>query len=375
MKRVVYFPYLTLVMFLLFLLSLPTAVTDRVRGCGVTLCSPCWDGVNQLKQLVLAKIRVTGPSASLEKEVERVAQENMLLREQIESMRQWLLREDRLEEQMAQLSALRGAQRGGTGEFFKRRGEELAELLHLQMRSLPARVIFREPSYWSSTFWINIGKRHHVAKNSPVLVGTSVVGVVEYVDTSRSRVRLITDARLTPSVRAVRGKEQNRYLLEHIDSLLFALQVREDFPLALAEEAGEKLGAVRHQLLQQTGNLYLAKGVLQGSSRPLWRARSDRLRGVGFNYDFPDKEGPGYDLRSGVRLSSEEKALPILCRGDLLVTTGLDAIFPAGLRVAVVVDVKPLKEGASSYEIEAIPSVGSLDEIQHVLVLPPVSSE
>ena len=49
-------------------------------------------------------------------------------------------------------------------------------------------MVFREPSSWSSAFWIDVGERQNkalgkniVAKNSPVLFGTSIVGVVEYV--------------------------------------------------------------------------------------------------------------------------------------------------------------------------------------------------
>jgi cell shape-determining protein MreC len=52
-------------------------------------------------------------------------------------------------------------------------------------------------------------------------------------------------------------------------------------------------------------------------------------------------------------------------------TTGLDGIFPPGFRVGIVSSVKTLKEGASSYEIEAVSTAGNLDLITHVFVLPP----
>ena len=67
-----------------------------------------------------------------------------------------------------------------------------------------------------------------MGKNSPVLFGTSIIGVVEYVGYERSRVRLITDEKLVPSVRAVRGRENNRFLLEHVQTVLFTLERRED---------------------------------------------------------------------------------------------------------------------------------------------------
>ena len=85
------------------------------------------------------------------------------------------------------------------------------------MESIPARVIFRSPGTWNSSLWINIGEntngdyhRTLIAKNSPVLIGNSVVGVIDYVGKDQSRVRLITDSGLVPSVRVARGGEQNK---------------------------------------------------------------------------------------------------------------------------------------------------------------------
>jgi hypothetical protein len=177
----------------------------------------------------------------------------------------------------------------------------------------------------------------------------------------------------------VRGQEQNRYLLEHLDALNLALELRED--LFVSEEEGRLLAQSLHRLkatlLQNSGEFYLAKGELRGTSHPLWRSRSQVLRGTGFNYDFPDPEGPARNLRSGepYDVSRKNEAIPLLLPGDLLVTTGLDGIFPSGLRVATVSRVETLKEGASSYEIEAISTAGSLDELTHVFVLPPLECE
>jgi cell shape-determining protein MreC len=61
--------------------------------------------------------------------------------------------------------------------------------------------------------------------------------------------------------------------------------------------------------------------------------------------------------------------------GDLLVTTGMDGIFPAGFWVATVTNVGLLREGACAYEIEAKATAGNLDDLTHVTVLPPVHSE
>ena len=174
-------------------------------------------------------------------------------------------------------------------------------------------------------------------------------------------------------MRAVRGDEQNRYLLEHLDSLIFALELRTD--LFASEEEGKTAAQVLYRLkktmLQQSGDYYLAKGELRGTSNPLWRSRSQILKGIGFNYDFPDSEGPARDLRSGEPYTAKGEAVQLLRPGDLLVTTGLDGIFPPGFRVAIVSTVQTLKEGASSYEIKAVSTAGNLDELAHVFVLPP----
>lgn len=69
---------------------------------------------------------------------------------------------------------------------------------------------------------------------------------------------------------------------------------------------------------------------------------------------------------------SSAPAIPIICESDILVTTGMDGVFPPGLRVAEVTRIFPLREGAYTYEIEAVPVVGNLDTLQTVFIIPPV---
>jgi rod shape-determining protein MreC len=381
MRKISYRPYLFLI---LFFLSLPPSAAEKMRSGFVCCLAPSWQGLHWLKQKSVAVFSFpfsTSSSAAKSLEWERLKQENQLLRSQMDSVREWLLNEERIEEQMARCQWL-GAQEGEAKPFFQRRSQELCRSLDLQMHSLPATVIFREPSSWSSTLWINVGEKDNarlgmqvIGKNSPVLLGTSVIGVVEYVGKTQSRVRLITDARLVPSVRAVRGNEQNRYLLEHLNPLIAAFQLRGDL-LASEQErtsVGHFLERLKQAIQRSTGELYLAKGELRGTSNPMWRSRNPVLKGVGFNYDFPDAEGPARDLRSGEPYAPHQgRPVQLLSPGDLLVTTGFDGIFPAGLRVATVSYVQTLKEGASSYEIQAVSTAGDLDELSHVFVLPPL---
>jgi cell shape-determining protein MreC len=204
-------------------------------------------------------------------------------------------------------------------------------------QAIVARVIFRSPSSWYSTLWINIGEEdnHHLknnflGKNSPVLVGNSIIGVIDYFGKKQSRVRLITDSGLNPSVRALRQENDITY--------------------------------------------YLAKGEIKGSGSPLFRSNGNVLYGCGFNYDFDDDKGPARDLRTGEPTDSKVKfsTLPLLKVGDTLITTGMDGVFPADLNVALITKIYPLKEGDYYYELEAEPTSGKLDDVTVVFVLPPI---
>ncbi|MBY0529952.1 MAG: hypothetical protein K2P51_07145 [Rhabdochlamydiaceae bacterium] len=388
MRKISYRPYVLLIFFLLSLMSLNQKTSDNIRSVVISSLSPCWQALNLVKEntCMLAVLPLSHkPSEPIQFELERLNQENLLLRAQIENVREWLLYEDRLQDLVERLKAassfLPEAQEQKA--FMLRRNRELSAQLDLAIESMPAKVIFRDPSSWSSSLWINVGEKENkalgkkvIAKGSPVVVGTTLVGVIEQVDQRQSRVRLVTDSRLAPSVRAVRGSEQNRYLLEHLEALCFAIEVRDDF-VEMSKEIkplSELLLKLKDFLKLPSKESYLAKGVLSGSGSSHFRSRSQKLRGFGFNYDFADEEGPARDLRSGMPydIRGNQKAMSILKAGDLLVTTGLDGVFPAGLRVAIVSKVQRLKEGASAYEIEASSTAGNLDELNHVFVLPPV---
>lgn len=204
-------------------------------------------------------------------------------------------------------------------------------------QAVTARVIFRSPNSWFSSLWINVGeddnatlKFRGIDKNSPVLVGSSIIGVIDYVGKKQSRVRLITDSALKPSVRATRRENEEVH--------------------------------------------YLAKGELRGSGKPLFRSNGNLLLGIGFNYDFSDDKGPSRDLRTGEisHNKTNQKNVPLLKVNDLLVTTGMDGVFPPDLNVAKITKIYPLKEGDYYYELEAEPACGKLDDLSLVFVLPPV---
>lgn len=370
MRRVSYKSYVLLFLFVFVMLSMPERATEKIRSFAVASLSPSWRGVRFLKDSFF-KITTVLPSGGMMKspammrELELLRLENQNLRRQMELFEQQTGSDSLLEQMIGKFNQLSTQKE----EFFQRRKGELLRLIDDYSQAVSAKVIFRDPASWSSSFWVNVGERTNrmlgrkvVAKNSPVVIGSAVVGMVEYISENRSRVRLISDSGVVPSVRTIRGMEQNRFLLEHVEALLLALEHRNDLP-----ESVQTLNSLKEVLSRPEESFYLAKGELYGTSTPLWRSRGTMLHGVGFNYDFADEEGPARHLSS--------KEPPLLKTGDLLITTGMDGVFPAGLRIAQIVKIHNLKEGASSYDLEAKIAAGDLGDLAYVFVLPPIESD
>jgi len=378
-------PYLYILLFcvLLLLMSLPKMVTEEARGSTVSFFSPLWKGLTSVKELFTSNHSQNGGNNDYEEKLQQLRLENSLLRSEILHFKESIQHEFRLLNRLAAIyDELETKQ---ISSFLKKKHLfELQKLLKSQLQAVPAHVIFRSPASWSSSLWIDVGLDTNktlgatvVAKNSPVLVGTSVVGIIDYVGNKQSRVRLITDSGLSPSVRALRTPSQNLLIGEKTHALINLIE-RNKGNLDNAEEKE----ALIQQLKKFTNNQstddmswYLAKGELHGSSKPLWRTQRHLLNGTGFNYDFADGEGPARDLRTGAPIdsSSDLKVMPILKKGDLLVTTGMDGVFPPDLLVAQVSKVHLLKEGDYFYDLDAVPTAGNLDDLTLVFVIPPVA--
>ncbi|NGX50984.1 MAG: hypothetical protein K1060chlam2_00839 [Chlamydiae bacterium] len=359
MRQKTYRPYLFLSLFLFGIFYLPDAWSQGLRSSAVTIASVLWIG--------------GGERASSESEL---ALDNLRLKKQNHNLRKRLLSDERIDHQLKKLKTLQAFNEERTETFFKRRRDAAERLLNRELLSLYSEVIYRDPTSWNSALWIDVGERENeelgekiVAVNSPVLKGPHLIGVVEYVGRSKSRIRLLTDSALVTSVRVARGGSENRELLDLIKLLLQQLSLREE-----PQETFIALGRLQERLEEKSDERYLAKGELYGTSLPIWRGCSSLLKGVGFNYDFSDEEGPARELRSGLPFDSLNKQtrLPLIERGDLLVTTGMDGVFPADLPVAVVSSLAPLKEGALSFEIEAMLCAGNLNNLRDLIVLPPL---
>jgi cell shape-determining protein MreC len=222
-----------------------------------------------------------------------------------------------------------------------------------------AQVVFRDLQSWGSSVWIDVGQevnrvvgRILVGVNSPVVSDGALIGVVEYVGEGQSRVRLISDASLVPSVEAVQRGKSDRELYRALS--LVELKARSDlFGTAAEQEAF--LSTVRQltaHLEKQGVDQPVARGEVRGGVYPYWRFRQLVLNGWGFH---------GLDRA------------PPLARGDLLITSGLDGVFPRGIPVGTVSSVAPTKDGTGAYKVEALPAAGDLDQLRTVLVLPPLS--
>jgi len=348
MKRIL---FLLLILLIFYQLGLPQERADFFRSKALSFFSPLWSAAAAIKTKFSSVGSRATPSHLFCKELEELEWENHRLRLQVALLETSLEQREFLYEGAWEGKRLSQEEK----DYFKRREKEWLQLAHLYEAGVVGKVIFREASSWANSFWVNVGKRDNeilgrcvVAKDSPVVIGGSVVGKIDYVDTHRSRVRIITD--LETSVRAVRGGEQKRVTSLQLKQLLCSLEGQEEVaavikPLVLQLEK---------ELSVSQPNLYLAKGSLGCMGSKLFC-----LQGEGFNYAFADEE-------SSVVL--EEKEVSLVERGDILITTGMDGVFPPGLRVGQVIDVSP--QGDSSYELKAMPLVENLADLSYVTILP-----
>lgn len=360
-----------LVISLIAFLSLTKGAIDWFRGSSVAIVAPAWELTTHLKDKT--------EEALAQDEIHHTQLENRQLQEEIRRLRNLLIHEIALSRKTVTLN------HQPAPAHHRRHLQALKQALETEFHGLSARVIYRSPESWNSTLWVNVGtadndklERTVVAKDSPVLVGDAVVGVVDYVGRKQSRVRLITDSGLTPSVRAARDQTGDRSFAEALEQAMIGIEMNPEW---LSDDANRDifkslLEQCRRACYWQPGSeRYLAKGELHGNGSPLWRTNGTLLKGVGFNYDFSDDEGSARDLRSGKAYDGSDGEVALLKVGDRLITTGMDGVFPPGLDVAEVTKIFPLKEGDYFYELEAKPAAGDLEGITDVVVLPPYAHE
>jgi rod shape-determining protein MreC len=252
-------------------------------------------------------------------------------------------------------------------------------------KALIGEVLYRSEHTWNSSLWIDLGEDDNpkdgpilIAKNSPVLSGDSVIGVIDFCGRKTSLVRLISDSNLTIAVRAARGSIEDTAAIQHIQELADFVSDKKN---CFQREEEMKaflilLDTLKTNLGTENKTYLLAKGELQGHGTPFWRSTGALLRGTGFNYDYKDSYGPARDLRTGEPIDPDgeyknSEKMALIQGGDILITSGMDGIFPEGLKVAKVETIEPLREGAYAYELTATPTAVDLMNIRSVIVLPP----
>ena len=210
--------------------------------------------------------------------------------EQIWNFRSTAQQNEQLKERLSQLEQELNIARQAAGE-----NERLKALLNLNeqlnIQSVPARVIARDPSVWFNTITINRGSSSGITTNMPVVTAGGIVGRVITVSPWASQVMLITD-----------------------------------------EKAGA--GAVVGQL---------------GQSGALGSVRGRADLGVAL-----------IEMRYVSGLETVEL-------NDSVMTTGQDGIYPPGLNVGRVVDVK--KGTATQAHHILIQPGAQLDHLEEVAVL------
>ena len=251
----------------------------------------------------------------------------------------------------------------------------VSQAKNISFPHLTASVLFQAQTSWSNTLWIHAGSKTEapfcITKNCPVLSGDTLVGIVDFVGAHSCRIRLLSDPTVHPAVRVVRTNSTNRQSLRAANELLNVLEN------PLESSRPELLPALKRLLTHFIESLpaplaiRLAKGELQGADHP---SQPHLWRGVGFNFDTGDAEGPRRDLRTGQRDVQDEK-IPLIQPGDLLETSGLDGFFPRGLPVATVTKVFPLEEGATSYQILAQTEAVEFPHFDFLTIIPPQPQE
>jgi cell shape-determining protein MreC len=368
------------------MMSLSRHTSDKMRGDSVSLLAPVWESILSFKYFLFHPTQPSPfTSLSVKEDLQRLQLENQLLETEFAYLQKQLNEQLLFSSQFAQIASSSPEEAHALSTDYQKSLQRTLQTMKWRLKALPARVIFRSFDTWNSSLWINVGKSaneaYHtplVALNSPIVIGRMIVGVIDYVGEHQSRVRLITDHRLTPSVRASRGGEQDFLISEQIAGLLQQMDRKKQLPLSPDDQAHlfELLKELKQGLRPLKKTWYLAKGELLGSSSPSRVGQNVSLKGTGFNYDFADEEGDSRDLRNGKSLQHpQEQPITILKINDILVTTGMDGIFPPGFQVAIVTHVKLLKEGDYFYEIEAQPLAGPLEELTLVFVLPPLHEE
>lgn len=223
-----------------------------------------------------------------------------------------------LRRQITQLQAQVGALSLDRSEMSS--GREIAS----QYERLSTLVSLRDPGDWAGFVWVELPNRQSPETwlESPAIVGDCAVGLVDFCRGERCRIRLLSDAQLSLSV------------------TIPASQLEGD----LACVPGECPPLV---------------GQVRGFGGALCNSSGSLLAGEGYIPGPPKSEQWRQPLIEGKRQFAV---------GDLLVTSGLDGIFPSGLRVGSVESVETARPAQTRY-LFSLKSAIDLHRVSQITLL------
>lgn len=316
-------PLVAVLLALVIALSLPPFDVRRIRGAAALLATPLWS--------------------------------------QIVALRSDLSPEDALKERVRQLELERTM-------LVQRLKEAAAEATGpVQAQGVKARVLAREPGAWNRFLWVDagretVGEEGPLQKQSPVVFGDAVVGVVEYVGRKQSLVRLITDPQCSLAVQVAKeGPQGIQVASKRLQSLL-----------RNSTQIDDSLRRALQPLLMQLSHEHQNKVAWRGSLRGAGSTGGGPVCLLGEFYPSESRRPANKEFAP---LEVEERELRPAA-GALLVTTGLDGIFPAGLKVGYIESLPAGDEVPSGLlgpapTFMALPAVESLDDVQWLTILAP----
>ncbi len=309
-----------------------------------------------------------------ETSLEKVKLDNYILKSQIAYIQEWIAAHQKFEDFFSELKKLDKTQHLAviTQDAQKKRLKILQDFLNLFGRYAFAKIIFKEPFSSSSYAWINLGEGYNkkignnlIQKNSPVVYGDHLLGIVEEVFPNHSKIRLITDPNLVVSVRSSRGDQQLKIVNAKASDLLDSLELIQELSWAKKEGLKELLIELTKDLEKDGHDRFYAKGEVFGAEYSPFLAFQNALIGEGFYLQTAQKS-----LQQSANIDGFKEIA--IKQGDLLVTTGLDGLFPKGLKVGIVLKVEPSQLGQLAYKINAKSTLPDMNEIEYVQVLPPI---
>ncbi len=194
-----------------------------------------------------------------------------------------------------------------------------------------APIIARDPGDWASFIWVEAPNETAAQEwiEAPAIVGDIAIGMVDFAHHRRCRVRLISDAQLSLSV---------------------TLSAQCEAASQIADQSSE--GAVKCPPMV---------GQVRGLGGALWNSSGTLLIGEGY---IPGPTRIEICELTHINILRSKRFAP----GDLLVTSGLDGIFPKNLRVGVVERVESDESSNTRYEFSAKSAV-DLHALSEVWIL------